>query len=106
MTNHNWWFDWRRRRNLLFKNRFEKGSTHWCGPLSWTLKMKTDMELRSDAMLLLRQTLGLVEAERFLALVQRDKFNYTNWRSQQWVDCKVSELAREARKLREARTKD
>jgi hypothetical protein len=67
--------------------------------------MKTDMELKSDAMLLLRQTLGLVEAERFLTLVQREKFNYTDWRSQQWVDCKVSELATEARKLREEKNK-
>ena len=65
--------------------------------------MKTDMELKSDAMLLLRQTLGLVEAERFLTLVQRDKFNYTNWRREQWAGCKVSELATEARKLRKER---
>ena len=31
--------------------------------------MKTDVELRSDAMKILRKQLGLVEAERFLAMV-------------------------------------
>ena len=68
-------------------------------------KMRTDIELKSDAMLLLRQTLGLVESERFLTLVQRERFNYTNWRSQQWTDCTVSELAAEARELHKEKLK-
>ena len=45
--------------------------------------MKTDVELRSEAMDLLRNQLGLVESERFIALVTRDAFDYTRWRQNQ-----------------------
>lgn len=62
--------------------------------------MKTDAELKSDAMTLLRVNLGLVESERFLALMQREPFDYTEWRRSRWSDMAVSELALEARKMR------
>ena len=62
--------------------------------------MKTDAELKSDAMTLLRANLGLVESERFLALIQREQFDYTEWRRSRWTGATVSELAMEARKKR------
>ncbi len=63
--------------------------------------MKTDVELRSDAMKLLRNYLGLVDAERFLAMVGRGSFDYTRWRQDQWNDMTVTEIAEKARKMRE-----
>ncbi|MFO1000103.1 MAG: hypothetical protein U0936_07190 [Planctomycetaceae bacterium] len=63
--------------------------------------MKTDVELRSDAMRILREQLGLVEAERFLAMVGRESFDYTKWRQDQWNDLTVTEIAERARKMRE-----
>ena len=63
--------------------------------------MKTDMELRSDAMHLLRSQLGLVESERFIALVTRETFDYTRWRQNQWQNATVAELAEQSRKLRQ-----
>jgi len=49
-------------------------------------KMKTDVELKSEGMELLRSQLGLVESERFIALLTRDVFDYTRWRKTQWND--------------------
>lgn len=63
-------------------------------------KMKTDVELRSEAMELLRNQLGLVESERFIALVNRDVFDYTRWRQNQWNHSTVAELAQHSRQLR------
>ncbi len=66
--------------------------------------MKTDTELRSDAMQLLRAQLGLVESERFIALVGRESFDYTRWRQNQWTEATISELAQQSRKLRQKTT--
>lgn len=51
-------------------------------------------------MLLLLRGLGEVEAERFLALMSREKFDYTVWRSQQWQYETVCSLATKAREMR------
>ena len=63
--------------------------------------MKTDIELRSDGMRLLRSQLGLVESERFLTLMLREPFDYTKWRQAQWADESVSSLAERARRIRD-----
>jgi hypothetical protein len=62
--------------------------------------MKTDNELKSEGMEVLRSRLGLVESERFIALVVRDTFDYTLWRQERWADTTVEELAEQARQLR------
>ncbi len=62
--------------------------------------MKTDVELRSEAMELLRNQMGLVESERFIALINRDVFDYTRWRQNQWNHSTVAELAQHSRQLR------
>ena len=65
--------------------------------------MKTDIELRSDGMKLLRSHLGLVESERFLSLMLREPFDYTKWRQTQWTDESVASLAESARRLRDCK---
>ena len=62
--------------------------------------MKTDIEIRRDGMKHLRNELGLVESERFLALMLREPFDYTKWRQEQWNDSTVANLAEKARHLR------
>jgi len=42
--------------------------------------IKTDTEIRSDEISALMQVLGTVEAERFIALINRERFDYTEWR--------------------------
>ena len=43
--------------------------------------MRTDTIVKTDGMKLLLNGLGKVDAERFVALIIREPFDYTNWRS-------------------------
>ena len=63
--------------------------------------MKTDAEIRSDGLQLLFQHLGDVDAERFWAMVNRQYFDYTQWRKTTWSDEAVVALAVKAGKLRD-----
>jgi hypothetical protein len=42
--------------------------------------MLTDMVLRDAGMKDLKESLGLMEAERFVTLLLRESFDYTKWR--------------------------
>ena len=42
--------------------------------------MITDTEIRLKGIQVLTKYLGDVEAERFVALIQREPFDYTKWR--------------------------
>ncbi len=46
------------------------------------------------------QALGTVDAERFVALINRERFDYTEWRKTQRSDETVASLATQARELR------
>ena len=61
--------------------------------------MKTEAEIRMNGMQALIASLGLVEAERFLAAVSRDRFNYTEWRKTGLPEMSVEDIAHEANQL-------
>ena len=63
--------------------------------------MKTEAEIRMKGMQALISALGLVEAERFLAAVSRDKFDYTEWRRIGLPDMTVEKIAAAANTLAE-----
>ena len=42
--------------------------------------MITDTEIKLKGFEILSKSLGLVEAEKFVALIQREPFDYTEWR--------------------------
>ncbi|HSI88097.1 MAG TPA: hypothetical protein VK918_03515 [Pyrinomonadaceae bacterium] len=56
----------------------------------------TDKEIKIRGMEYLIANLGLVEAERFIALMNRDGFNYTEWRRDLLADETVEEISRRA----------
>ena len=62
--------------------------------------MSTDTELRICGLRALVDALGPVEAERFITLMLREPFDYTNWRSQLWADKGVEELSKAAMERR------
>jgi hypothetical protein len=62
--------------------------------------MRTDTEIRHEGVAMLIKNLGPVEAERFIALINRERFDYTEWRRNQWLGETVASLAETARKLR------
>ena len=60
-------------------------------------KQLTEQELRRQAVRALTETLGPVEALRFLALVSRESFDYQEWRREYFSQYKVDELLEEVR---------
>jgi hypothetical protein len=60
----------------------------------------TDTEIRSKGLEILAKHLGDVEAERFIALIQREPFDYTKWRQGMDEDLSIEEISRRAMALR------
>ena len=58
--------------------------------------MKTDAEIRQEGMRALIQSLGPVEAERFVASISKDRFDYTVWRRNGLIDVDVDALSTKA----------
>ena len=60
--------------------------------------MYAETALRSEGMKILVNNLGSVEAERFIALMIREPFDYTEWQRNLFDDMSVRELSRLAMK--------
>jgi hypothetical protein len=58
--------------------------------------MKTDAEIRHEGMRVLIESLGTVEAERFVASISKDRFDYTVWRRSGLIDVDVDALSNKA----------
>ena len=60
--------------------------------------MHTEMALRDEGMKALIKSLGKVEAERFISLIIREPFDYTEWQRGLFNDLSVRELSNFAMK--------
>ena len=60
-------------------------------------KKLSEHELRQQAIQVLAEKLGPVEALRFLALVSREPFDYQKWRKEYFSRYSLDELLGEAR---------
>jgi hypothetical protein len=58
--------------------------------------MRTDTVLKQDGMRILSDNLGLVEAERFISLVIREPFDYTEWQRSLYKNISIEELCEKA----------
>ena len=58
--------------------------------------MITDTEIRVKGMEALSKAIGLVEAERFISLIQREPFDYTKWRQNLFEGMTIEEISSEA----------
>ncbi len=54
--------------------------------------MKNDTLILQEGMKALRDKLGLIEAEKFITLIRREPFDYTEWQQILWADKTVDEL--------------
>jgi hypothetical protein len=61
-------------------------------------KQLSEKELRQQAVRALTDSLGPVEALRFLALVSREPFDYQEWRREYFSQYDLDELLTEIRK--------
>jgi hypothetical protein len=62
--------------------------------------MITDTEIRIKGIQILAKHLGDVEAERFIALIQREPFDYTKWRQGLDEDLSIEEISQKAMALK------
>jgi hypothetical protein len=58
--------------------------------------MKMDAEIKALGFEILARHLGLVEAERFITLIQRERFDYTQWRQNLFAGLSGEEISRRA----------
>lgn len=62
--------------------------------------MITDTEIKVKGFKVLSSELGTVEAERFIALILKEPFDYTKWRENLHEEKTVEEIDAAAMKLR------
>jgi hypothetical protein len=62
--------------------------------------MKADTLIRHEGMNTLIKNLGLIEAERFIMLIQKEAFDYTKWQENLCEDMTIEEIYNNAAKLR------
>ena len=60
--------------------------------------MQREMDLRNEGMKILINNLGNVEAERFISLIIREPFDYTEWQRGLFDNMSVNELSNLAMK--------
>jgi len=63
--------------------------------------MFTDTEIKTTGFRALVAALGDVQAERFIALVQRELFDYTRWQRTLWPERSIEEISQAAMKHRQ-----
>ena len=66
--------------------------------------MRADTLIRTEGMRALNERLGIVEAERFITLIIREPFDYTEWQQDLYSDMTADELFQNATKTWEQRT--
>jgi hypothetical protein len=59
----------------------------------------TDTVLRVEGMRKLNEWFGLVNAERFISLIIREPFDYTEWQQDLYEDMSIAEICQKADEL-------
>ena len=65
--------------------------------------MKNDAVIKSEGLRILAENLGIVEAERFVALLLREPFDYTDWQRNLYKGETVSSLFEKVRAFEKTR---
>lgn len=63
--------------------------------------MKSNTVLKDEGLKILSEQLGIVEAERFIALIRRDSFDYTKWRQGLFTDVPLDTFLKKAQEYRD-----
>ena len=64
--------------------------------------MKTDTLIRNEGMEILAKHLGMVEAERFIMLIQKEPFDYTIWQEKLFENMTIEEISKRASEYRKS----
>jgi hypothetical protein len=58
--------------------------------------MISDTAIKQKGFEVLKEKLGIVEMERFIMLINREKFDYTKWRKNLFENMDIEELSNKA----------
>lgn len=64
--------------------------------MSVGVRDKNDAVIRREGMSLLLENMGKVDAERFISLIIREPFDYTEWRTDLFGEMSLEELGEKA----------
>ena len=62
--------------------------------------MLTDTEIKKKGLKVLIENLGNVDAEKFITLISKEPFDYTQWQNTLWKDVSVDQLSEKAKDYR------
>ncbi len=62
-------------------------------------KMRSETLIKTEGMKTLRDTLGLVDAEKFIMLIKREPFDYTEWQTHLWEGKSLDDIFNAAKEL-------
>ena len=65
--------------------------------------MMTDTVLKRKGLDVLSETFGLVDAERFISLILREPFNYTEWQQDLYKGISLDEFYLNIKKFKETK---
>jgi hypothetical protein len=55
--------------------------------------MLTDTEIKRKGVRILIEKLGDVDAEKFISLINKEPFDYTQWQSSLWTDQTIEQIS-------------
>lgn len=61
--------------------------------------MRTDTEIRSLGFQVLFKYMDIIEAEKFISIINREKFDYTEWRQTLFEDMTIEDIIKDAKKF-------
>ena len=67
--------------------------------------METDTLIRNEGMEILAKNMGIVEAERFIMLIQKEPFDYTKWQENLFGNMTIEEISKRAAEHRKKTSK-
>jgi len=66
--------------------------------------MLTDIEIKRKGLKILIENLGDLETEKFISLIIKEPFDYTQWQSTLWSDHTVKKVSEKAMDYRSKNT--
>lgn len=67
--------------------------------------MLTDSEIKRKGFKILVEKLGDVDAEKFISLINKEPFDYTQWQSTLWNDQTIDQVSEKAMNYRKKNKK-
>jgi len=61
--------------------------------------MKSDNQVKHEGFQVLFKGMDIVDAERFIALINRERFDYTKWRETLFENMSIEEIIENGRKF-------